>query len=178
MKVISEKMKQKYAKQKQMKVEDFDVEDNVAVKVPPIDRGGCDVCSVSTGVVLKRGQVQAKYKLACRFGTTETFYAASSLMSYPTAVDILDEDKTVSLREAARLHSVLKKDISKCNCKTECKTTHYHCKKISTKCSSQFHKGLKCKCKIMMKRDHISRKMYLYQNGLEVLILIKRNVFL
>ena len=92
-------------------MEDFNVGDNVAVKVPPIDRGKFDVSRVPAVVVLKRGQVQAKYILACRFGTIESFYTASSLISYPAPIDILDEGKTVSLREAARLHSVLKKDI-------------------------------------------------------------------
>ena len=33
----------------------------------------------------------------------------------------------------------------KCICKTGCKTSHCHCKKVSTKCSSQCHKGLKSK---------------------------------
>ena len=39
----------------------------------------------------------------------------------------------------------MKKDISKCNCKTGCKTSHCSYKKVSAKCSSQCHKGLKCK---------------------------------
>ena len=107
MKVNGEKMKERYAKRKRTKVEDFDIGDNVA----PTDRGKGDVSRVPTVVVLKRGQVQAKYKLACRFGTIASFSTASSLISYPAPVDILDEGKTVSLREAARLHSVLKKDI-------------------------------------------------------------------
>ena len=115
------------------------------MKVPPTDRCKCDVSRVPPVVILKRGQIQPKYKLACRFGTIESIFTASSLISYPVPIDILDEDKTVSLREAARLHSVLKKDISKCNCKTGCKTSRCHCKKISIKCSSQYHKGLKCK---------------------------------
>ena len=58
MKVNGEKMKERYAKRKRIKVKDFNVGDNVAVKVPPIDRGRCNVSRV-----LKRGQVQAKYKL-------------------------------------------------------------------------------------------------------------------
>ena len=82
-------------------MEDFDVGDNVAVKVAPIERGKCDVSRVTAVVV--------------------------------------------SLRKAARLHSVLKKNISKCNCKTGCKTSHFHCQKISTKCLPQCHKGIKCK---------------------------------
>ena len=91
MKVNGEKMKERYAKRKRIKVEDFNVGDNVAVKVPSIDRGKCDVSRVPAVVVLKRGQVQAKYILACRFGTIESFYTASSLISYPAPIDILDK---------------------------------------------------------------------------------------
>ena len=145
MKVNGQKMKETQAKRKRINVEDFDVGDNVAVKVALIDRGKCDVSRVTAVVALKRQQVQAKYKLACRFGTVENFYAVSSLISYPAPVDILDKGKTVSLRKAARLHSVLKKNISKCNWKTGCKTSHFHCQKISTKCLPQCHKGIKCK---------------------------------
>ena len=72
MKVNGEKMKERFAKRKRIQVEDFDVGDNVAVKVPPIDRGKCDVGRVPAVVVL-RVQVQAKCKLACRFGTTKSF---------------------------------------------------------------------------------------------------------
>ena len=146
MKVNGEKMKEIYAKCKQIKVEDFDVGGNVSVKVPLIDRGKCDVSHVPA--------VQQQ-----SFGTTESFYTASTLISYPAPVDIVDEDKTVSLREAAILHSVLKKDISKCNFKTRCKTSHCHCKKISIKCSSQCHKGLKCK--ICDEAGHMTRNICL-----------------
>ena len=55
MKVNGEKMKERYAKRKKIKVKDFNVGDNVAVKVPPIDRGRCDVSRVPSVVVLKRG---------------------------------------------------------------------------------------------------------------------------
>ena len=81
MKVNGDKMKERYAKHKRIKVEDFNVGDNAAAKVPPTDRGKCDASRVLAVVVLKRGQVQAKYKLACRFGTIESFYTASSLIS-------------------------------------------------------------------------------------------------
>ena len=145
MKVNGEKMKERYAKRTPINVGDFDLGDNVVVKVPPVDKGKCNVSHVPAVIVLKRGQVQPKHKLACTFSKIQSIYTASSLIIYPAPVDILDEDKTVLLREAARLHSILKKDISKCNSKTECKTSHYHCKKISLKCSSQCQKGLKCK---------------------------------
>ena len=55
MKVNGEKMKERYAKRKKIKVKDFNVGDNVAVKVSPIDRGRYDVSRVPAVVVLKRG---------------------------------------------------------------------------------------------------------------------------
>ena len=59
--------------------------------MPHIARGKCDVGRVLAVVVLKRKQFQIKYKLACRFGTIGSFYTASSLISYPAPVDILDK---------------------------------------------------------------------------------------
>ena len=74
MKVSGEKMIERHAKRKRIKMEDFNVGDNVVVKVPTINRGKCVVGRVPAVVVLKRGQVQAKYKLACRFGTIKFLY--------------------------------------------------------------------------------------------------------
>ena len=111
MKVNGKKMKESYTKYKRTKVKDFDVGDNVVVNVSPTDRGKGDASRVAAVVVLIRGQFQAKYKLACRFGTKVSYYTASSLISYAEPVDILDKGETVSLREAQRSHSVLKKDI-------------------------------------------------------------------
>ena len=42
-KINGEKMKLKYAKRKRLQFIDFVVGDNVAVKIPPQDRGKCDV---------------------------------------------------------------------------------------------------------------------------------------
>ena len=49
------------------------------------------------------------------------------LIPYPGPVNLSDEiSKTeISLREAARKHSVIKSDIIKCKCKSGCKTTLY-----------------------------------------------------
>ena len=92
MKVNGEKMKESYAKRQRIKFEDFDVGDNVAVNVSPIGRGKCTVSRVPAVVVLERGQVQAKYKLACRFGTIERFFIASLLISYQAPVDTYSEE--------------------------------------------------------------------------------------
>ena len=63
----------------------------------------CQSCA-SCGSTNERTSPSKIY--ACRFGRIESFYTASLLISYPAPVDILDKSKTVSLREAARQHSV------------------------------------------------------------------------
>ena len=80
-KINGEKMKVKYAKRKSLESVDFVVGDNVAVKIPPQDRGKCEVNRLPAVVVLKRGQINPKYKLACQFGTLESLFTVSSLIS-------------------------------------------------------------------------------------------------
>ena len=145
-KINGEKMKVRYAKRKRLQFVDFAVGDNVAVKIPPQDRGKCEVNRLPAVVVLKRGPINPKYKLACQFGTLESLFTASSLIPYPGPVSLSVEmsNTKISLREAARKHSVIKSDIIKCKCKYGCKTTHCICKRNNKMCLSHCHKGLKC----------------------------------
>ena len=117
----------------------------MAVKIPPQDRGKCEVNRLSAVVMLKREQINPKYKLACQFGTLKSLFTASSLIPYPSPVRLSVEmsNTEISLREAARKYAVIKNDIVKCICKSGCKATHCICKR-SKKCLSQCHKGLKC----------------------------------
>ena len=96
--------------------------------------------------MLKRGQINPKYKLACQFGKLGSLFTASSLIHYPGPVNLSVETSNteISLREAARKHSVIKSDIIKCKCKSVCKTTHCICKRNNKKCLSHCHKDLKC----------------------------------
>ena len=55
LKVNSEKMTERFGKHKRIKVEDFDVGDNVAVKVTLIDRGKCGVGHALVLFVIKSG---------------------------------------------------------------------------------------------------------------------------
>ena len=87
--------------------------------------------------MLKRGQINPKYKLACKFGTLVLYPGPANL-----SVEISNTE--ISLREAARIQSVIKKDTIKCKCKSGCKTTHCICKRNNKKCFSHCHKGLKC----------------------------------
>ena len=68
--------------------------------------------------MLKRGQINPKYKLACLFFTLESLFTALSLIPYPGPVSLSVEMRNtkISLREAARKHSVMKNDIIKCKC--------------------------------------------------------------
>ena len=118
----------------------------MAVKIPPHDREKYEVNRLPAAVVLKRGQINPKYKLACQFGTLESLFTASSLIPYPGPVNLSVEisNTEISLREAARIQSVIKKDTIKCKCKSGCKTTHCICKRNNKKCFSHCHKGLKC----------------------------------
>ena len=75
--------------------------------------------------MLNRGQINPKYKLACQIGTLKSLVTASSLILSPGPVSLSVErsNTKMSLREAARKHSVMKNDIIKCKCKSGCKTT-------------------------------------------------------
>ena len=139
-------MKFKYAKRKRLQFVDFAVGDNVTVKIPRQDREKCEVNRLPAKVVLKRGQINPKYKLAGQFGTLESLFTASSLMPYPGPVKLSVEisNTEISLREAARKYSIIKSDIIKSKCKSGCKTTHCICKRNNKKCFSHCHKGLKC----------------------------------
>ena len=134
---IRKKVKESIAKRKRLQFVDFAVGDNVAVKIPPHDRRKCEVNRLPAVVVLKRGQINPKYKLACKFGTLVLYPGPANL-----SVEISNTE--ISLREAARKHSVIKSDIIKCKCKSVCKTTHCICKRNNKKCLSHCHKDLKC----------------------------------
>ena len=147
-KINGEKMSVKYAKRKRLQFIDFAVADNVAMKIPPTpqDRGKCEVNRLPAVVVLKRGQINLKYKLACQFGTLESLFNASSLIPYPGPVNLSVEisNTEISLREAARKHSVIKSDIIKCKRKSGYETTHCICKRNNKKCLPNCHTRLKC----------------------------------
>ena len=76
-------MKVKYAKRKRLQFVDFAVGDKEAVKILSQDRRKYKVNRLPAVVVLKRGQINPKCKLACQFGTLESLFTASSLIPYP-----------------------------------------------------------------------------------------------
>ena len=93
-------------KGKRLQFVDFAVGDNVAAKIPPQDTGKCEVNRLPAVVVLRREQINPKYKLACQFGTLEGLFTASPLIPYPGSVNLSVEisNTEISLRKAARKH--------------------------------------------------------------------------
>ena len=139
-----ERVKVKYSKRKRVKIGDYEVGDNVAVKIPPIDRSKCDAIRIPCVIIAKKGNVQPRYKVSCCHGLIEGLYTASSLVMYPGKVYACQTEKNVTLREAARLHTVHKTEVTFCKCKTGCKTKRCPCKKNDVACLSRCHKGHKC----------------------------------
>ena len=139
-------MKLKYAKRKKLQFVDFPVWDNVAVKIPPQDQRKCEVNRLPAVAVLKKGQINPKYKLACQFGTLKSWFTESSIVPYPGPVNVSVElsNTETSLRDAARKHSVIKSDIIKLKCRSRCKKTHCICNRNNKKCLSHCHERLKC----------------------------------
>ena len=116
------------------------------MKIPPQGSGKCEVNRLPAVVVLKKGQINPKYKLACQFGTLEALFTASSLILYPGPVNLSVEisNTEISLTKAARKHSVITSDTIKCKCKSSCRTTHCICKRNNKKFLLHCHKGLIC----------------------------------
>ena len=71
-----------------------------------------------------------KSKLACQFGTIDGFFP------YPGKADINNEEEVISLREAARLSSVHKMEVTFCKCKALFKSKKCPCKKKNVTCDS------------------------------------------
>ena len=63
-KINGEKMKLKYPKRKRLQFVGFAVGDNVAVKIPPQDRGKCEVNRLPAVVVRKNGADNPKIKVS------------------------------------------------------------------------------------------------------------------
>ena len=130
---------------------------NKAVKIPKEDRGKIDARRLPAVVVKIKHTTPPMYKLACKFGTIEGYFSTSNIVSYPGVVDIGNEDCQITLREAARENSVLKKDIYQCKCKKKCDNNRCPCKKHKVMCHTRCHAGTSCKNKCSSSVENIKR---------------------
>ena len=148
------KMKEQFAKKKKVIVQEFQIGDNVAVKVPKNDRSKVAMQRIPAVVVKLKNTTPPMYKLACQNGTLSGYFSTSELISFPGVVRINNEDKEISLREAAKLHSITKEVTIFCKCKKLCQNKSCPCKKNDRKCYSRCHLGNSCK-NMSTTRDHL-----------------------
>ena len=144
----AERMKDRYSKKKRLFVQTFQIGDNIAVKIPKEDRGKIDARRLPAVVVKVKCTTPPMYKVACKFGTIEGYFPTSNIVSYPGVIDIGNEDCQITLREAARQNSVLKKDIVQCKCKKKCDNNRCPCKKHKVVCHTRCHAGTSCQNKL------------------------------
>eukprot|EP00112_Aurelia_sp_Birch-Aquarium-sp1_P014510 Seg314.4 transcript_id=Seg314.4/GoldUCD/mRNA.D3Y31 product="hypothetical protein" protein_id=Seg314.4/GoldUCD/D3Y31 len=145
--VNADKMTKKYAKQKHIIIEEFQVGENVSGKIPKQDRISSDNKRLACVVVDKRGGRTPSYRLACSSGTLDRRVTTFDTMHYPGRVEINKNNlnKSVSLRQAAREASVVKASALSCKCKKGCTGKTCVCRKDGKVCSSRCHKGISCK---------------------------------
>ena len=114
---------------------------------PEVDRGRLDPPNF-TAVVQEHESETGLYTLGTRAGTLNTRFSRNqfNLMNqkFLTTADV-PEDVTLSVREAARLHSNTGgQGFFKCLCQTACLTKKCKCIRDSVKCISRCHKNRSC----------------------------------
>ena len=105
----AERMINKYAKRKRIVIKEFDVGDNVSVKILKTDRSSSDVCRVPCTVTKRKGNRVPSYELACEHGNLIRLVTASDLLPYPSLIKVDPEVKKnrITLRDAANKCSVI-----------------------------------------------------------------------
>ena len=139
----SEFLRNKYQKDKRIKVTDFLIGQNVSVLIPKADRHHSDLKRLQCTIIDKSAGDVPTYKLICAYGIIEKRYTASSLMAYPGTLKI-DREKRVSLTEAVRLSNM--NIVVFCGCKKACQTQQCKCYNANKNCTSRCHKGKTGKC--------------------------------
>ena len=117
------------------------------VPIPDVDRGRLDPPNI-TAVLQEHDSETGLYTLGTKAGTLNTRFSRNqfNLMNqkFLTTADV-PEDVTLSVREAARLHSNAGgQGFFKCLCQTACLTKKCKCIRDSVKCNFRCHKNCSC----------------------------------
>ena len=170
----AEKMKRKYAKRKRVELVDFQIGQNVTVRIPKEDRTSTDNRRLECVIVGKKKNKIPLYQLLCKHGTLDRWLTVSELLPYACPVsidsDAIDSRTAVTLRQAARLSSQ-SKELNYCKCKAHSKSMMCKCRKLSKLCSSRCHRGIGCQNKTEVSKlslpstaKHSSKKNILSTN--------------
>jgi len=141
----AEKMATKYNASKKIKCVQFSEGDAVTVRVPPQDRGPCDLSRVPGVIIKASGEF---YKIRTEYGLLSRQFRSDELEKYDTVAaksEINSEDLSViTLREAAKRFNSRENEVSVCKCKSGCNTNRCKCFKSNVKCSTRCHGGNQC----------------------------------
>ena len=125
-----------------------DIEDNVAVPIPSVDRGRGDPRNI-LGVIVAHNE-NDMYTIAVKSGILKSKYSRNQFGLCPerllTPSDV-NQDKHVSLREALRSTASGGQGFVKCNCSStskKCGTKKCKCFKAQRTCNSRCHSSLSC----------------------------------
>ena len=115
------------------------------VRVPPQDRGPCDLSRVPGVISKASGEF---YKIRTEYGLLSRQFRSDELEKYDTVTaksEINSEDLSViTLREAAKRFNSRENEVSVCKCKSGCNTNRCKCFKSNVKCSTRCHGGNQC----------------------------------
>ena len=141
----NERSQRQYDKQRQ--VTTFDLEDQVSVAVPALDRASTDDKRLFGRVVGLHPEYNS-YQILTKYGVLDRNYPISELNPLPSQFDLGIPDPpptaTVTLHHCAAQESTSEKVPVHCNCrdqKTWCSTRRCACVKAEAKCSIACHGG-------------------------------------
>ena len=110
-KCSASKMSLQYAKKKRMKVEQFQVGENVSVNVPKNERVATDLPCIPSVITKVYGKSDL-YQVGTTYGTFKSKIRAEDLQRYTDRI-ACDSTKVVSLRECCRLTNAHNKFVTK-----------------------------------------------------------------
>ena len=140
-------MKLKWKKKYGNNITEFAVGDTVTVAIPQADRTTCEAKRLPVVIHGSFGEIDMRYALASESGLLKGKYRAGDLQPHHASI-IINTDRLVSLREAARLANPTSKFLTKkCNCTGSCNTKRCTCIKQGIKCSTHCHPSHACQNK-------------------------------